>query len=847
MNLRFLSPTLIALIAPALHAQTTNYFGTSGTLSGNVWSALPAGPYTSALDSTGGGAIITFGNTATAITGASITVAGINASANATITTAGGTISNQSNAVIPINVAGGFTLDFGAQSFTASATAGYIKNGAGTLALAGSTYAGGFTLNAGTVALGGVNAMGAGGALVINGGTIRSTNTAARDLTGKYTGGITIGGNFTLGDAVNYGLLTFSNTMSLGASTRTITVNGAALLSGVISGSSGVGLIKEGPGAIILNNAANTYSGATTINAGTLSFRTPAARGAAPNYSYGTGSSLGLGIFTGGFSAAEIQQAFGPTSGYSGNLAGLSIGDSNNISLDTTAGATTFSANIGPSARGLEKILFGANLTLTGANQYSGRTVVWGGSALVVDGLGNIADTSSNVGTNRTIDLMTGAFLQITAPTASVSSDKTINVLGNAIFFGAGSTVNTITHAGSITTETTGTKTIDFRTNIVGTHTTSGIISDGSGQLNVRKSNAGTWILAGANTHTGTTTVAVGTLTLSNSLALQNSTLDTTGSVAGGAAAGLKTTVSTLTFGGLTGTKNLAATGGVFTTTSGGYDAVTGLTLNPGTGATPSYAGIIANGFAGMTLTKSGAGLQTLTGINSYTGATNITGGTLSIDGTGSINTSSGVSVTASTLRYNSSTNLSAPLTFTSGTIAGTNWNGNLSGLTIGANQRISPGNSPGIATTGAQTWAGTGSYLWEINNATGPAGSGWDLLNGTGTLDITATSGSPFGIAVTSLTLANAAGSAANFSDLTSYNWLIADFASITGFAASAFSPTTTGFTNPFTGTFGVALGDTIPGGDNTQIYLTYTAVPEPSAVFLAGLGALGLLRRRR
>jgi len=65
------------LLTNNLFSQTPNYFGTSGTFSGNVWSTNPAGPYTSALVTTGG-AVINFGNTATSsVTGANITVAGI--------------------------------------------------------------------------------------------------------------------------------------------------------------------------------------------------------------------------------------------------------------------------------------------------------------------------------------------------------------------------------------------------------------------------------------------------------------------------------------------------------------------------------------------------------------------------------------------------------------------------------------------------------------------------------------------------------------------------------------------------------------------------------------------------
>lgn len=263
------------------------------------------------------------------------------------------------------------------------------------------------------------------------------------------------------------------------------------------------------------------------------------------------------------------------------------------------------------------------------------------------------------------------------------------------------------------------------------------------------------------------------------------------------------------------------------------------------TDSAEDYAQIsgVISGAADKTLSKTGAGRLELTAVNTYSGATTITAGTLVLSGAGSINNSA-VTVNGGEFRNNSSANYTGALTFTNGTVGGTNLNGSLGGLTIGTGQTVSPGNSPGTAATTSQTWAGGGSYLWEINNATGNAGAdpGWDLLTGTGALSITATSGNKFTILVTSLTLSNQSGAAANFNGGANAQWLMADFTGAIGFDASVFGIDTSAFTNSFTGAFGLARGDaTGIGGDNSQLYVTYT-VPEPSAAWLL-LGAAGFM----
>ena len=150
------------------------------------------------------------------------------------------------------------------------------------------------------------------------------------------------------------------------------------------------------------------------------------------------------------------------------------------------------------------------------------------------------------------------------------------------------------------------------------------------------KALRGNITLAAANTFNGSTKVTGGTLILGNSSALQNSAIDTAKSVTGTSADGFAVSgVTAVTFGGLTGNKNLAS---VFNTTTGNYSTITSITLNPGTG-NKSYSGVIPDGAAGMSLTKTGSGTQELTVANTYIGGTNINEGTLATGGTGNFGT----------------------------------------------------------------------------------------------------------------------------------------------------------------------------------------------------------------
>ncbi|OYV03801.1 MAG: hypothetical protein CFE26_20250, partial [Verrucomicrobiales bacterium VVV1] len=165
--------------------------------------------------------------------------------------------------------------------------------------------------------------------------------------------------------------------------------------------------------------------------------------------------------------------------------------------------------------------------------------------------------------------------------------------------------------------------------------------------------------LVAANTFSGDTVIRTGAkLTLGNNLALQNSALDVGAS--GGTlalAAGTngsrildETASSSPTFGGLKGSRNLLS---VFTSSGGNNEtnlastAITGFTLNPGSGKSCTYSGVIANFAPSTSLTKTGEGSQTLNAANTYSGATTISRGTLALGLNGSLSNSPSLAIAA--------------------------------------------------------------------------------------------------------------------------------------------------------------------------------------------------------
>jgi autotransporter-associated beta strand protein len=226
-----------------------------------------------------------------------------------------------------------------------------------------------------------------------------------------------------------------------------------------------------------------------------------------------------------------------------------------------------------------------------------------------------------------------------------------------------------------------------------------------------------------------------------------------------------------------------------------------------------TISGVISDGVNDFSVTKLGVNQLTLTNVNTYSGDTYVAAGTLALTGSGSIANSPVIDVAAGATLDVSGT--SSTWGVGSGqTLQGSGViNGNFSVAGI-----VAPGNSPGTLTTLGNLWLEAGSE-WQVEIG-GLLENEFDRLSVGGTLD----AGGQISISLTN-----------GFTPLLGDSFEIAEFA---GFADS-------GYVFDF-GSAGLSSGlfwDTSEFSSNGII----SVIPEPTTAFLSCLGALGLLRRRR
>ncbi|MGO8897425.1 MAG: autotransporter-associated beta strand repeat-containing protein, partial [Isosphaeraceae bacterium] len=449
---------------------------------------------------------------------------------------------------------------------------------------------------------------------------------------------LTITGSSGVGFDNQTGANGFSDNITLGASLTFTEEAGTLSLGGVISGSDNLIQGASGTTGTLVLGGVNTYTGTTTVSAGTLSIAADDNLGHAP-----TSATPGSLTLSGGTLATTASFTLTTDRG-------ISLGASGGT-IDAAGGTTLTYGGIAAGSGSLIETDTGT-LVLSGANTYSGTTTLNGGTLKIAadNNLGH-APTSATPGSLT----LSGGTLATTA-SFTLTTDRGIS-LGTS-----GGTIDVAS----------------------GTTLTYGGIAAGSSDLT--KTDAGTLVLSGANTYSGTTTLSAGTLQVGVANALpstsdvtDNATLDLFG--------------HSDTIGALSGS------GTVTSSVAGAVTLTVGATDDSG-----SFSGVIQNGSGAVALAITNS--ETLSGTNTYTGTTTINGGTLTISADDNLGAAPGSPTTGS-------------LNLDGGTLETT------ASFTLNTNRGISLGTSDTIDVASGTTLTYGGII----------AGSGLLLTLGSGTL----------------------------------------------------------------------------------------------------------------
>jgi autotransporter-associated beta strand protein len=304
-------------------------------------------------------------------------------------------------------------------------------------------------------------------------GSITNSATAVQTISGA--GALTLSGAATFTDnGTGAGQLLISTAISNG--TNLLTLSGTGLLgtiSGVIGNGSGA-VTKTGTGTWTLSGA-NTYTGGTNINGGTLVISNASALGSSGTISFGGGTLKYNGITT------DLSSRF-------------STAASQQYRIDTNSQNVTFASALTSSGATLAKS-GGGTLTLSNTNTYSGATTL---SAGILNVTGSIASSAVSVASGGTLagsGTASGAVTLSSGGHISPGSSLVANSIGTLTLgsltwtaggimdFNLGSTsasADKVSVTGAVTKSGSGTFSFDFGSSAAGVGQTYTVASAGS-------------------------------------------------------------------------------------------------------------------------------------------------------------------------------------------------------------------------------------------------------------------------------------------------------------------------------------------------------------------------------
>jgi autotransporter-associated beta strand protein len=684
--------------------------------------------------------------------------------ANSTLTLAGG-LTNNSTSVqtvdVPVALSGSQTINAASGNVTISRVVsgsgvGLTKLGSSMLTLSGAnTYSGATTISSGSLTVSGSGSLGGGSysASVVDNGTLNYNSSAAQTLSGVVSGTgtlaissgtVTLSGanTFSGGTTISSGTVTAGNNATFGVgsvtlSGGTLNNNGAYTLTNnfVISGSGSAIQLGSannltfsggisGSGSLTLgNNANNSTVGLNNVNTMTGGTITIANSGNAIRFQSASAGSTNVDwVFnnttankeTIDFASGTIS--FGSISGagrIQGNNAGvmsavLSVGGNNNSTIFT---GTIFNNQFGTGTIGLTKVGSGS-LTLSGANAYSGQTIVSNGTL-------NVSSVQTGAGAFTVADSATlGVNLAAAGATLNVSS----LTLGNSTnsFTGISSTTAAaVTNVGVLTLNGTVTVNAQGATITVGQYpliaSAGGITGTGGFVVGTLPLGAVATIITNGNTIVLDVTTAPSPLVWAGTV---NNNWDTaTTNWSFGASPSLYVDSVETLFNDTSSQTNVNVAAVVAPTTITVANNTLDYTFTNSTSAK-------ITGSTGIN--KSGSGRLTLAGTsNDFTGVVQIDGGTVVVSGNANLGSAAGTVGLNGTLSATQGFTLSRTISVGPGTGTG---NGVLD---VAAGQVLTNNNSMGNNSSGTGTLVKTGSgtlQLGAISTYTG----GTVVSNGT-------------------------------------------------------------------------------------------------------------------
>ncbi|WP_455153133.1 autotransporter-associated beta strand repeat-containing protein [Cupriavidus basilensis] len=474
-----------------------------------------------------------------------------------------------------------------------------VKEDLGTLVLNGTnTHTNGTGIFGGTLQVSRNENLGAvsGNVAIVNGSTLRTTGSFAMDRT------VILGSD---------GVGASGGTIETAVGT-TLTVNGT-ILEAPQASSGPATLTKAGAGTLVLT-AGNTYTGGTTIGAGTLQLGDGGT----------TGSILGDVANSGvlAFDRSDVNTFSGAVSG-TGSLSQTGTGTTVLTNTNTYAGGTTISAGTLQLGNG------GTTGSIVGDVANNGALAFNRADTVTFDGIISGAGVVNQTGAGTTV--LTNASTYTGGTTISAGTLQ----LGNGGT--TGSIVGDVANNGALAFNRSDTAAFD------------GIIS-GAGVVN--QIGTGTTVLTNANTYTGGTTISAGALQLGDG--------GTTGSIVGDVTDNgmlIFNRLDDMTFAGrIIGSGSVVKQGPGTTVLTGGSTYSGGTTISAGTlqlgdgGIAGSIVGnILNNGTLAIArsdvlpvvgnisgsgnIVQRGTGATVLLGTNSYGGPTDVVSGALYVDG----------------------------------------------------------------------------------------------------------------------------------------------------------------------------------------------------------------------